>query len=71
MMAHRFTPRHADTEVRLELELDDANNEAWKQLQRDRVPGMVQDTSGQRWSVRAASCGLRCYCDAIAREAAL
>jgi hypothetical protein len=66
-MVHRFTPVHADTDIRLELELDDENI---KRIRRGPDwHSVVRDTTGQFWLVHAAPCDIpTCYCDAIALE---
>jgi hypothetical protein len=64
--ARIFTPRHAVTDERLQLELSETS---------DPIPGrghwvrLVCDSRGQRWLAWGAPCGAGCHCDAIAIEA--
>jgi hypothetical protein len=68
--AHIYTPRLKDNDERLKLMLDDAD---WIVANRYRgtlrVRGIITDQStGKRYRIKGAACGLQCRCDATAEE---
>lgn len=70
MNAHIYTPRLKETGERLRLMLNDAD---WAIANRHRgmlrVKGVVTDQStGKRYRIKGAACGLQCCCDASAEE---
>jgi hypothetical protein len=70
MSPHIFTPRLKDASERLQLMLNDAD---WVVVNRYRgtlrVRGDVTDqTTGKRYRIKGAACGLQCRCDATAEE---
>jgi hypothetical protein len=70
MKKHIYTPRLKDTRERLRLVLNDTD---WAVANRHsgtlRVQGVVTDQStGKRYRIKGAACGLKCCCDAIAEE---
>jgi len=67
---HMYTPRLKDNDERLKLILDDAD---WIVANRYRgtlrVRGIITDQStGKRYRIKGAACGLQCRCDATAEE---
>jgi hypothetical protein len=67
---HIYTPRLKDSGERLKLMLDDAD---WIVANRYRgtlrVRGIITDQStGKRYQIKGAACGLQCRCDATAEE---
>lgn len=67
---HIYTPRLKDTGERLRLMLNDVD---WAVANRHRgthrVRGVVTDQStGKRYRIKGAPCGLQCRCDATAEE---
>ncbi len=70
MSTHIYTPRIKETGERLKLELDDADWEVANRYRGTRrVRGTVTDkTTGKRYRIKGAACGLQCCCDAIAEE---
>ena len=70
MKTHIYTPRFKDNDERLKLMLDDAD---WIVANRYRgtlrVRGIITDQStGKRYRIKGAACGLQCRCDATAEE---
>jgi hypothetical protein len=70
MKTHIYTPRFKHTAERLRLVLNDAD---WVTANRHRgtlrVKGVVTDQStGKRYRIKGAACGLQCCCDATAEE---
>jgi hypothetical protein len=70
MNTHVYTPRFKHTGERLRLVLNDAD---WAIANRFRgtlrVKGVVTDQStGKRYRIKGAACGLRCCYDATAEE---
>jgi hypothetical protein len=67
---HLFTPRLSKTGKRLALRLSDPD---WAVANRHRgslrIKGVVTDqTTGRRYRIKGAACGLPCCCDATAEE---
>jgi hypothetical protein len=70
MKTHICTPKLKDGGERLKLILDDAD---WIVANRYRgtlrVRGIITDQStGKRYRIKGAACGLQCRCDATAEE---
>lgn len=64
MSNHRFAPRLSyDTEERAEMQISEEDR---RNLPYSRASIEITDQlTGKRWKIRGASCGLRCFCDAV------
>lgn len=67
-MTHRFTPRHVQTDVRLDFQIS-AEDDAKTSRGGDWRTEVTDIVTGQRYVVWGATCGIHsCFCDAIAIE---